>query len=176
MFTPAPVQTTYQQYESVAQVGMPGSMVAWSLDNRILEDPAGNGVGFGLAVCQAFESDKACTLGQLSGGVFVGITRADVTLPLATVPARAIDKFYQGDNVPVQTLGDIWVSPQTTVDAGNPVYFDSVTGELGDSGTSNAVLIPGAVWITSLPNAGQPTINFNGLAIVRLGIMAPGSA
>ena len=47
MLTPAPVQTTYQQYETIAQLGMPGSMVPWSVDNRLLEDPTGNGAGFG---------------------------------------------------------------------------------------------------------------------------------
>lgn len=173
MFTPAPVQATYQQYENVGQVGMPASMVLWSVDNRILEDPSGVGVGFGLAVCQGTESDKGCTLGQLSGGVFVGITRQDVTLPLAQLtPPRVPDHFYDKDNVPVMTMGDMWVAPQTEVAAGSPVYFDSVTGELGDSSTSNAILIDNAIWITSLPNGSQPLVNFNGLAVVRLGSMA----
>ncbi len=171
MLQPAPLQTTYQQYETVGQVGMAGSMVAWSADNRILEDPTGDGVGFGLAVCQGYKSDKGCTLGQLSGGAFVGITKADVTLPLSSA-LPAIDTYYDTDNVPVQTLGDIWVAPDGVVAAGSPVYFNSVTGQLGPSGISNAVLIEGAVWITSLPNGSQPTINFNGLAICRLGIMA----
>jgi len=173
MFTPAPVQTTYQQYETVGQVGMPASMVLWAVDNRILEDPTGNGVGFGLAVCQGTESDKGCTLGQLSGGAFVGITRADVTQPIAQLtPPQAPDTFYNTANVPVMTMGDMWVSPQTEVQAGSPVYFDSVTGELGDSSTDNAILIENAIWITSLPNGTQPTVNFNGLAVVRLGSMA----
>ena len=171
MLQPAPLQTTYQQYETAGQPGMSGSMVPWSIDNRILEDPTGNGVGFGFAVCQGYKSDKGCTLGQLSGGAFVGITHADVTLPLSS-SLPAIDTFYDTDNVPVQTLGDIWVTPETTVAAGSPVYFNSVTGGLGDSGVSNAVLIENAIWITSLPNLGQPTINFNGLAICRLGSMA----
>jgi hypothetical protein len=177
MLQPAPLQTTYQQYETFGQVGMSGSMVPWSIDNRILEDPTGNGVGFGLAVCQGYKSDKGCTLGQLSGGAFVGITHSDITILLTSVPLangsqRKIDTFYDTDNVPVQTLGDIVVAPLGVVAAGSPVYFDSVTGQLGPSSVANAVLIDGAIWITSLPNGSQPAINFNGLAIVRLGMMA----
>jgi len=177
MLTPTPLQTTYTQYEKVAQVGMPGSMVPWSVDTRILEDPTGDGVGFGLAVCQGYKSDKGATLGQLSGGAFVGITRATINLPhvaksnLDDAIYRAVDTYYDGDNVAVHTLGDIWVAPDGVVAAGSPVYFDASSGRLGPSGISNAVLIDNAIWITSLPNANSK-VDFNGLALVRLGSMA----
>jgi hypothetical protein len=174
MLVPLPVQTTYQQYEYPGQLGTPGTMVDHSLDNRILEDPTGNGAGFGLAVCQGYKSDKGCTLGQLSGGAFVGITRSDITLPRGDTWTHAVsvDKFYDTDNVPVHTFGDIWVAPLGIVAAGNPVYFNSVTGQLGPSTIANPVLIPNATWQTSLPNGSQPLINFNGLAVCRLGSMA----
>jgi hypothetical protein len=176
MLQPVPVQTAYPQYEPVAQLGMSGSMVPWSIDNRILEDPTGNGVGFALAVCQGYKSDKGCTLGALSGGAFVGITHADNTLLLGTTPpagatTRKIDTFYDTDNMPVQTFGDIWVAPVTVVAAGSPVYFNTVTGQLGGAATPNALLIADAIWVTSLPNSSQPTVNFNGLALCRLGHM-----
>jgi hypothetical protein len=134
-------------------------------------------VGFGLAVCQGFKSDKGCTLGQLSGGAFVGITHSEITLalsftPLANGKLRARDTFYDTDNTPVQTLGDIIVAPVGVVAAGSPVYYNSVTGQLGPSTISNAILIPNATWITSLPNGSQPMVNFNGLAMCRLGAMA----
>lgn len=174
MLTPVPVQTTYQQYEYPGQVGMPGSMVPDAVDNRILEDPTGDGAGFGLAVCQGYMSDKGCTLGQLSGGAFVGITRADITLPRGDTWTHtvSVDKFYNTDNVPVHIFGDIWVAPLGVVAAGTQAYFDSVTGQLGPSTIANAVAIANSVWITSLPNGSQPMINFNGLAVLRLGSLA----
>jgi hypothetical protein len=177
MITPLPLQTTYQQYLSFGQVGMSGSMVPWSIDSRLLEDPLGNGVGFGLAVCQGFKSDKGCTLGQLSGGAFVGITHSEITLALAFTPLpngkiRARDTYYDTDNMAVQTLGDIVVAPLGVVAAGSPVYFNSVTGQLGPSTIANGLVIANATWISSLPNGSQPQISFGGLAMVRLGAMA----
>jgi hypothetical protein len=173
MLTPAPLQTAYQQYENVGQVGMPATMTGWDVDNRILDDPSGNGAGFGLAVCQGFTSDKAITLGALSGGAFVGITRADQTLPrYDTTPARATDTFYVGDNVPVHVRGDIWVKPATNVNSGDPIYFNSVTGQLGNSGIANAVALKNSRWETSLPRPTSELISFNGLAVARLGASA----
>jgi hypothetical protein len=178
MIVPAPTQTTYQQYETVAQNGMTASTAGQpQLDPRILEEPTGNGVGFGLAVCQGYKSDKGCTLGALSGGAFVGITHASSVLAVATTPlpsgaSRKIDTFYDTDTVPVQTFGDIWVQPLGNVASGNPAYFNSVTGQLGGSGIANAVLIEDSIWMTSLPNSSQPQINFNGLAVIRLTSMA----
>jgi hypothetical protein len=177
MLIPPPVQTTYQQYMAFGQVGMSGSMVPWSIDTRLLEDPTGNGVGFGLAVCQGYKSDKGATLGQLSGGAFVGITHNDITLALAFTPLangklRARDTYYDTDNMGVQTLGDIIVAPVGVVASGSPVYFNTVTGQLGPSTIANGLVIANATWITSLPNGSQPLVPFAGLAMVRLGAMA----
>jgi hypothetical protein len=169
MITPAPLQTTYNQYETVAQLGMPGSSISWDADNRICED-LGSGIGFGLAVCQGTASERAATLGQLSGGEFIGITMMDVTLPLTD--SRAVDTYYNTDNMPVLVRGDIWVAPADNVLAGGAVYYNSVTGQLGASGVSNAVLINNARWESSHPNTDQPLVQFNGLAKVRLGASA----
>lgn len=167
---PLPLQTTYAQYEPVAQLGMPASTTGWDADNRILEDPTGNGVGFGRAVCQGYMSDKGATLGQLSGGALVGITMRDVTLPLST--ARAVDTYYDTDNMTVLTRGDIWVAPTTHVNSGDPVFYNSVTGALGSATIPNAVAITNSRWETSYPNSSQPQVNFAGLAVARLGASA----
>lgn len=167
MLTPSsPVQTTYHQFQTPAQVGMAATMTGWDVDNRIAQDPGGNGIGFGLAVCQSHESDYAATLGALSGGAFVGITRADPTL--ANVSSTFTDKYRDTENMAVQVRGDIWVAPATNVTVGGPVYFNSVTGQLGASGIANAVLIPNAKWMTTVPMT-EPLINPVNLAIVRLG-------
>lgn len=176
MLQSSPLQTTYQQYEVVGNLGTHATMTGWDVDNRLLEDPTGNGVGFGLAVCQGYKSDKGVTLGQLSGGAFVGITKADPALPLYGVSSggtvRKVDTYYDTDNTAVMVRGDMWVAPVTAVNSGDPVYFNSVTGQLGNSSTPNAVKINNSRWETSSPNASQPLVNFNGLAVMRIGASA----
>lgn len=169
---PLPLQTTYGLYSPVGYAGMPATMVGWDGDNRIVEDPTGNGIGFGLAVCQGYLSDKGVTLGQLSGGEFIGITMIDITLPLVQSRAK-VDTYYDTDNINVMSRGDIWVAPPTHVNSGDPVYYNSVTGQLGNSSVPNAVLIQNSRWQTSLPNAGQSSlVNFAGLAVARIGASA----
>lgn len=166
MIGSTPIQTTYRKYASAAQVGMPGSTIAFDADTFLAEDPAGTGIGFGLAVCQGTASDKSATLGQLSGGDFIGITMADPTL--ANLSATTTDEYQDTENMGVLVKGDIWVAPQTNVTAGGAVYFNSVTGELGDSGIANGVLISNAKWMSSYPMT-VPGVDSERLAIVRLG-------
>jgi hypothetical protein len=171
---PLPLQTTYAQYEIVGMAGMPATQTGWDGDNRIVEDPTGNGIAFGLAVCQGYQSDKGCTLGQLSGGGFVGITMIDITLPLVQSRAK-VDTYYDTDNINIMVRGDIWVAPPTGmhVNSGDPAWFNAVTGQIGSSSIPNAVRINNSRWQTSLPNLGQPSsVNFGGLAVVRIGASA----
>jgi hypothetical protein len=163
MLTPNPVQTTYTQYISAAQNGMLAASTGWDIDTKITEDISGNGIGFGLAVSQSYVNDRGVVLGNLSGFNFVGITCADPTLPNLDSGAGGIpftDKYQNGDNTAVLPRGDLWVVVGDTVVAGNPVYYNSVTGQLGASGISNATEILGARWMTSASSAG--------LAVVRL--------
>lgn len=167
MIGSTPIQSTYKKYASAAQVGMPGSTIAFDSDTGIAQDSA---IGFGLAVCKGSDSDAAVVLGQPSGaGDFVGITMADNTLP--NLAATQTDAYQEGENVGVLVKGDIWVAPQTNVDAGGAVYMNAATGQLGASGISNAVLIANAKWMTSYPMT-VPGVDNERLAIVRLGSIA----
>lgn len=171
MLTAAPLQTSYNQYAPVAQVGLVGDMNLANIDTRICDDPSGDGVGFGLAVSQGtLHGDKSAAIGQISGGAFVGITIADQTLIASTT--ALVDKYVDTDNMGVLTFGTIWVSPATDVVVGTQAYFNDETGELGGSSIPNAVAIVGSRWVDSKPNTDQPTLNFNGLARVNLGIKA----
>jgi hypothetical protein len=174
MLTPSPVQSTYQQYINVGQVGMRATDFNPLTDTRLADDPTGVGIGFGLAVSQGTtHGDKSAVIGQVSGGIFVGITLSDATLPnLTDISGQHTDMYSDSDNMAVASGGDIWVTPATAVQAGNLVYFNSVTGQLGDSAISNAVLIDNARWQSSLPNSQPSYVSFNGLAIVRLGASA----
>lgn len=161
-----PVQSSYTQFQGVAQVGMPASTRSWDADTRIAEDPAGDGIGFGLAVCKGTVAELAATLGALSGGAFLGITMADNTL--ANLSTATTDKYTDGENMGILTDGDIWVAPQTNVSVGGAVYFNSSTGQLGASGIANAVLIEGASWQSSYPAVRPELVATGRLAVVRL--------
>ena len=180
MLQSTPLQTSYPQYAVVGMLGRPATETGWDADTRLVEDPTGNGIKFGLAVCQGYKSDKGATLGQLSGGGFIGISMASLVVPLyAVTPAgqasRTVDTYYDSDNMAVMVRGDIWVAPASNVNSGDPAYFNPVTGQLGNSGISGAIHILTSRWETSLPNFGLPTstgVNFNGLAVLRIGSSA----
>lgn len=159
MLTPNPVQSSYQQYINAGQNGMPASTTGWDVDTRICEDASGNGMGFGLAVSQSYVTDRGAVLGQLSGFNFVGITASDVTLP--NVSSTFTDKYANGENMAVAVRGDWWVTVGTAVTPGTAVYYNSVTGVLGASSISNAVLIKGARWMTTAANAGLAVLRLN---------------
>lgn len=177
MLQSTPLQTNYAQYGIVGILGRPATMVGWDDDTRLVEDPTGNGIPFGRAVCQGYKSDKGATLGMLSGGAFVGISAASLVLPLYAVTpvgqaTRVVDIYYDTDNMAVCVRGDIWVAPTTKVNSGDPAYFNPVTGDVGNASISGAVAIKNSRWETSLPNFGQPTLNFNGLSVLRIGASA----
>ncbi len=161
MLTPAPVQSHYNRYLTPAQVGMLASEINWSADTRIVETAAG--IGFGLAVSQGV-ADRGCILG---GSAFVGITRADPTIAVAS--GLTVDKYPQYDNAGILVMGDIWVSPDNAVVAGEAVYYSTTTGVLGHSG---GTIIEDARWMTTsttfTTTAGVSLI----LAVVRLGNIA----
>lgn len=156
MLQPDPVQSTYNQYLTVAMAGMPATMTGWDVDTKIFEDSSPPvGLGFGLAVGQG-SNDRGVVLGAPSGKAFVGITRADPTLP--NVNTTFTDKYQDTDNVAVFVRGDIWVITEDAVFAGEVVKFNTTTGALGHDG---GTVIPGARWMTSADALS--------LAVVRLG-------
>lgn len=158
MLTPNPVQSTYARYLTAAQNGMKAAEKASDVtDTCISDEPAGTGIGFGLAVSQGNFSDKGCMLGTVSGGAFRGITLADPTLP--NIDPTFTDKYAPGENVNVLVNGDIWVVTADAVAPGDPVKFNTTTGALS---TGSGTQIFNARWMTTQATPG-------GLAVVRLG-------
>jgi hypothetical protein len=154
MLQPAPVQSTYIRYLLPAQNGMLASSVNWAADTKQVETAAG--IGFGLAVSQGV-ADQGVIIG---GAAFVGITRADITLPQAS-GITIIDTYLQYDNAGVFTMGDIWVNCYAAVTPATTVVFEAATGKPGIAGTT----ITHARWMTSANgSAGTPA-----LAVLRLG-------
>lgn len=157
MLVPAPVQTTYTQYINIAQNGMPASMHGVDCDTRIFEDESVGlvGIGFGLGVCQG-ANDKGARMGIMSGREFVGVTRADSTLP--NIAAGFTDTYANGENMNIQVRGDIWVIVYGNVTPATAVIVDAATGKFALTGGTS---IPNARWMTTA-TTGNP-------AILRLG-------
>lgn len=153
MLTPSPVQSTYTRYMEPAQVGMLASAINFTADTRIVETSAG--IGFGLAVSQG-TNDRGCILG---GSAFVGVTRADPTLPRSE--SLTLDKYAQYDNAGILVQGDIWVQTEDAVVADQAVYYNTSDGKFGHSG---GTVIEDAKWMTTAA-AGE-------LAVLRIGNIA----
>lgn len=149
-----PVQTTYGRYAAAGQVGTPATETGWDTDTRLFEEHASPaaGVGFGLAVQQG-AADRGARLG--GSGTFLGITLANKT----QITQVFTDAYSGGDNMPVATRGDIYVTAEAVVTADEAVYYNPATGVLGHSG---GTVIKGAKWMTSTTGANQ-------IAVVRLG-------
>jgi hypothetical protein len=153
MLQPAPVQSAYTRYILPAQNGMLASSINWAADTRIVETAAG--IGFGLAVSQGV-SDNGCIIG---GSAFVGVTRADQTLPRSET--LTLDQYAQYDNAGIFVSGDIYVNCYASVTPATAVVFEAATGKFGIAGTS----VPDARWqTTAVGSAGTPV-----LAVLRLG-------
>jgi hypothetical protein len=139
------------------QNGMLASEVNFVADTRIVETAAG--IGFGLAVSQGV-NDKGCIIG---GANFVGITRADPTLPQAA-GLTVIDTYAQNDNAGILKEGDIWVNCYASVNPTTAVTFSATTGQLGLAGTT----ITNARWMTTaVGSSGTPA-----LAVLRVSNIA----
>jgi hypothetical protein len=154
MLQPGPVQSTYIRYLLPAQNGMLASSVNWAADTKQVETAAG--IGFGLAVSQGV-ADQGIVIG---GSAFVGVTRADITLPQAS-GITVVDTYLQYDNAGVLTMGDIWVNCYASVTPATAVVFEAATGKLGIAGTSIA---HGRWMTTAVGSSGTPV-----LAVLRLG-------
>lgn len=164
MLQPGPVQSFYNRYLIPAQLGMLADETNFAADTRIVETAIG--IGFGIAVSQGV-ADRGCIIG---GTAFVGITRADITLARAdVVPSITVDRYRQYDNAGILTMGDIWVSPAGSVAAGDAVYYNTTTGQLGFSG---GTVIEDARWMTGLVTGTTAAGTAVSLAVVRLGNIA----
>jgi hypothetical protein len=164
MLTSGAVQTTYAQYQTAGQVGMPATMTGYDIDTFLCEDVSSPeaGIGFGLAVSQGtLHGDKSAGLGAVSGGQFIGVTIADPGL--ANLDSSLTDKYRDGENMAVLVRGDIWVEPSADVVPGDAVHYSDSTGQFGKSGGS---VVKNARWMTSSSTDVNP--RSGGLAILRI--------
>ena len=135
------VQSSYTRYQAAAQAGMPADMHGWDADTGVAEGT----IPFGYAVSRGSADN-----GVIPGGpTFKGIAIRDITISHDTA-----DQYEEPDNVAVMNRGDIWVKVGTSVVNDKQAYYNSSTGEIGDSGISNAVAIAGAIFLDTADSAG----------------------
>ena len=155
------VQSTYRPQIAAGLEGMIAEMTGSEVGTRICETAAG--IGFGKAVSQG-AGYKGCII---AGSAFIGLTVRDITLALAPVDplsdtANTLDKFGQYTNVPVMSRGHMWVKPQGVVAAGDAVYYDTTTGQLGNA--SGGLAAGGWVKFSQQPVA-DSTLVLNGATL-----------
>lgn len=71
-----------------------------------------------FAINDAFDILVAST-----AGIFLGITEADIGL----TRSATVDEYAQYDNMPVMTMGVMWVTAGATVTAGQKVYWNTTS-------------------------------------------------
>jgi hypothetical protein len=148
-------QTTYATNIAPPEAGViAGSDFA--VETGICETAA-PGIGFGLAVSQGSLSNQGVILGGTLAG-FRGVSVRDVTLKGDSV---SLDHYVPPNNVAILKHGPIWAQPNTAVAANDPVWFNSVTGQLGNAtGTNMLGPVKGARWVTSCGVAGSAIAQF----------------
>lgn len=140
-----PLQTTYNQFQPTAFVGMLGNMEEWNGLTRT----ASATIAFGAPVQR--NGDDGCAP-LASGGEFMGIA-----IGHHVITATNADSYGQYDNVPIaDEAGRIRVIADAAITAGAAVNFNTATGRYTTAATSGTVLaVPGAEADTAAAGAGS---------------------
>lgn len=147
------VQSSYSATQPIGFPGKPANMTNWDGDTRIAEAT----IPFGVA-CQKGTADKSVIKGAAAATGFVGLSIADITLPIANG-----DNYVDGENVGIATEGDWFVTVGGDVTEGGDVTFDSTTGVLSSAGTSGTQFaITGAKWMTTTASGGIGIVRLSG--------------
>lgn len=153
----AVVQNTFLTRMRAGLPGMVANEVPYNIDTRIVEPSSG--LPFGVA-CKQGAADKGVGVGGALTA-FVGISVRDVTLDPVAIDSDYVDEYVQYSNAGILTMGEIWVTTDDTVAAGEVVHYNATTGVLGNSGGTGPV--PGARWMTSVTGAGLARVRLAGL-------------
>lgn len=122
-------------YTDTLAAGYPGMIANGETSNRITrtnEDAAG--IVFGSAAFRG-AGDHGCTDTVGTAATFLGPVIASTVQGL--IAGQTADTYAQYENVPILTLGAIWVLTGDAVTDGAQVYVDAATGEWTDTTTSN---------------------------------------
>jgi len=114
----AEVQTTYASDIPVAFPGMVANGETSNRISRTVEDAAG--IPFGRAAFRGV-GDHGCTATP-AAGAFLGITIADVGVPVLPGGPSNPDSYPQYQSAGLLSRGEIWVTAGANTTDGAPVY------------------------------------------------------
>ncbi|WP_375248302.1 hypothetical protein [Sphingomonas sp.] len=136
-------------YLDTLPVGYPGMVANGETSNRIsrtIKDAGG--IGFGKAVFEGTDEHSCSATGNAAA--FLGISIAHEAL--APIVGGTPDVFPQNANVPIMTLGVIWVLAAASVTKRDLVYVTSAGAFTNSS--SNNTLLAGWVFDTTAASGG----------------------
>ncbi len=155
------VQTRYVPQIAPGVEGMISDMTPSAVQTYVNE--TAGGITFGKA-CGWGTGAKGCTLG---GPNFLGLSVRDITLVNQNVDPQSsvqnpLDTYGYRVNVAVMSKGHMWVMPQDIVAPGESVYYDEVSGRLGNAAAG--LQASGWVKFAANPSDGQ-TLVINGATL-----------
>lgn len=137
-------------------VGMHADAQEWNARTLLADNVAAAPIGPGQPVARFAGNDKVGR--QWATGAAVGIARW-------TISVDTTSGFAEGEPIPVQDQGTMWVAAGATCTAGGAAYFHPTNDRWGNTGTGY-VAVPGVMFDTNAV-AGQ---------LVRLRIAIPATA
>lgn len=114
-------------------VGMHRSSEKHNIITRCADGVAANSIGAGQPVYRVAGQDMACT--SLAGGDFLGVTTSHIELDDTT-------GYAEGQNVPILTMGTLWVAAGAATVAGVPAGYNPATDRWA-AVTGAFVAVPG---------------------------------
>jgi hypothetical protein len=159
-------QTAYQLSPNAAFAGMIADIRTSTIESYTVELAAGIGFGLGVklgAVTPAFTSpNRSCTLLTSVGDSILGVTTQQHGEQAYPYTANS-SEYAQYESANVMTKGQIWAQTNGTVAVGGTVYCVYTGADAGKfrADSTNAILVPGAVFKRAVTGAGITLIDLN---------------
>lgn len=137
-------------------VGMHADSQEWNALTKLADNVAANPIGPGQPVARFAGNDRVCR--QWASGAALGVTRWTISVDTTT-------GWAEGDAVPIQNQGTMWVAAGGTVAAGAAAYYNPTTDRWGPTGAGYTA-VPGVEFDTNGAAGG----------LVRIRILVPTTA
>lgn len=159
-------QTTYSLSPDAAFAGLIADIRNATIESYTVENAAGIGFGLGVklgAVVPNFTSpNKGITVLTAVSDALIGFTtqqHSEQAYPFSVSSA----KYAQYETANIVRKGTIWVQTNGSVTSGGAVYVVYTGADAGKSraDSTNAILVPGAMYRSSVTGAGVALVELN---------------
>lgn len=132
-------------------VGMHANSEEWNARTRLADNVVAAPIGPGQPVIRLAGNDNVCR--QWATGAALGITRRTISVDTTT-------GFAEGDAVPIQNQGTMWVAAGATATAGAAAGYDPAIDRWADVALAY-VAVPGVQFDTTGAAGGLVRIRIN---------------